>query len=178
MIKGERVGLRPLETEDAISLFKWFNDQRVLEDLGAEHIYFCVSLEEERAMVEKMLLDSRSKFFIILRLEGNRPIGLIGLANIDQRNAGCELRIVVGEVEEWGQGNGEDAVRALLRHAFETMNMHRVWLRVADYNQRARRMYARCGFRDDGALREDHYHKGQWQSARVMSLLESEWRSA
>ncbi|MCU0860800.1 MAG: GNAT family N-acetyltransferase [Methanomassiliicoccales archaeon] len=178
MLKGERVGLRPLETEDAILLFKWFNDQRVLEDLGAEHIYFCVSLEEEKAFVEKMLLDRHSRFFIVTRLEGGKPLGLIGLANMDPRNAGCELRLVLGEVEEWGKGYGEEAVRILLRHAFDSLNMHRVWLRVADYNERALRLYRRCGFRDDGALRDDHFHKGGWCSARIMSLLESEWRSA
>lgn len=177
MLRGAKVGLRPLETPDVFSLLKWFNDQRVLEDLGAEHIYFCASLEEEKAMVDKMLQDGRSRYFIIMKLDGNKPIGVIGLTNIDLRNASSELRIIIGEVDEWGKGNGEDAVRILLRHAFDAMNLHRVWLRVAEYNERARRLYARCGFRDEGSLREDHFHKASWRSARIMSILESEWRS-
>lgn len=176
MIEGRQVGLRPLETQDVFPLLKWFNDQKVLEDLGAEHIYFCVSLEEEKLVVERMLRDLSSQWFMIVNLEDDKPIGIIGLANEDERNAAAELRIIVGEVDEWGKGKGEDAVRVLLRYAFDVRNLHRIWLRVADYNQRALRLYRKCGFVEEGRSRHDHFHKGQWRDAFRMSLLDSEWR--
>ena len=116
MLRGERVGLRPLETQDVFSLLKWFNDQRVLEDLGAEHIFFCVSLEEEKVMVERMLRDVHAQWFIIVKLEEQEPIGIIGLTNMDERNAAAEMRVVIGEVKEWGKGMGEEAVRLLLSY--------------------------------------------------------------
>jgi len=177
MLRGERVGLRPLETQDVFPLLKWFNDQRVLEDLGAEHISFCVSLEEEKAIVERMLRDVNASWFIIVNLEDLEPIGLTGLTNMDDRNASAEIRIIIGEVKDWGKGLGEEAVHLVLGYGFDSRGLHRIWLRVADYNERAVRLYRRCGFVEEGKSRHDHYHKGRWQDAYRMSILESEWRS-
>ncbi len=176
MLRGKQVGLRPLETQDVYLLFKWFNDQRVLEDLGAEHIYFCVSLEEEKLYLERMLKDTSSQWFIITNLEGGQAIGLIGLTNLDERNASAELRIIIGEVAEWGKRKGEDAIDLLFRYAFDVKNLHRIWLRVAAYNQRAMRLYLKCGFIEEGRSRHDHFHDGQWRDAYRMSILEPEWR--
>jgi RimJ/RimL family protein N-acetyltransferase len=177
MLLGDKVGLRPLETQDVYPLLKWFNDQQVLEDLGAEHISFCVSLEEEQVIVERMLRDVSAHWFIIVKLQELEPIGIIGLVNMDERNASAEMRLVIGEVKEWGKGMGEEASRLLLDYAFNSRNMHRIWLRVAEYNHRAIRLYNKCGFVEEGRSRHDHYHQGKWQDALRMSILQSEWRS-
>lgn len=176
MISGKQVGLRPLEPDDVFVLFKWFNDERVLEDLGADNMFFCTSLEEERLVVESMLRDKESQFFIVVRLSDMEPIGIVGLAKVHERQASAELRIVLGEVDAWGGGNGPDAIRVLLAYAFDVRNMHRVWLRVAEYNRRAIRCYEKCGFVMEGRMRHDHYHGGSWRDAYYMSVLEHEYR--
>jgi len=165
-----------METQDVWIMFKWFNDQRVLEDLGAEHIWFCTSMEEEKLIVERMLKDSKLLNLMIIRLDDNKPIGIIILANIDARNASAELRVIIGEVEEWGKGLGEEAIRMLLDHAFNVLNLHRIWLRVAEYNYRAIRLYKKCGFLEEGRSRHDHFHKGDWRDALSMSMLADEFR--
>jgi RimJ/RimL family protein N-acetyltransferase len=43
----------------------------------------------------------------------------------------------------------------LLRHAFVTLNLNRVSLRVFKSNQRAMKVYERVGFKLEGRLRED-----------------------
>jgi len=176
MLKGKRIGLRPLETTDTWLMYRWFNDHRVLEDLGAEHMYFATSMEEEAEFVVSMTRDTGSVWFIIEMLEGHEPIGVVGLANIDQRNAAAELRIVVGEPSRWGQGLGRETIGLVLDYGFDTRNLHRIWLRVASYNQRAISCYRASGFVDEGAYRQDHFHKGRWQDARRMSILVDEHR--
>ena len=176
MIEGGQVGLRLMESEDVWLLYRWFNDQRVLENLGSGHGYFCVSMDEERLAVEKMLQDRRALHFIIVKREGGKPIGLIGLVGIDDRNASAEMRVTIGEVEEWDKGLGADAITVLLDHAFNARNLHRIWLRVTDYNARAIACYRKCGFREEGRSRHDHYHKGAWRDALQMSMLDSEFR--
>jgi RimJ/RimL family protein N-acetyltransferase len=175
MIKGKQVGLRPMESQDVWLLYRWFNDQRVLENLGSDG-YFCVSMDEEKLTMEKMLQDHRAQHLIVLKREGDQPIGYIGLANIDDRNASAELRIIIGEVSEWDKELGEDAIEVLLDYAFKVRNLHRVWLRVAEYNSRGVACYLKCGFKEEGRSRHDHYHKGAWRDARMMSILDSEFR--
>lgn len=176
MIEGRQVGLRLMESQDVWLLYRWFNDQRVLEDLGPDHGFFCVSMEEEKSTVERMLQDRHAMYFIIMKREGNQPIGLIGLVGINDRSASAELRIIVGEPGEWDKGLGKGAIEVLLGHAFNARNLHRVWLRVAAHNGRAIACYRKCGFMEEGRLRHDHYHKGAWGDALLMSILAPEFR--
>ncbi len=176
MLKGKRVGLRLLESTDSWLMYRWFNDQRVLEDLGAEHMFFATSMEEEAEFVVQMTRDHNSVWFIIEVMEGHEPIGVVGLANIDMRNASAELRIVIGEPSRWDMGFGGEAIGLLLDYGFGTRNLHRIWLRVAAYNKRAISCYRSCGFVDEGVYRQDHFHKGRWQDAHRMSVLEEEHR--
>jgi RimJ/RimL family protein N-acetyltransferase len=176
MLKGTNVGLRPLQSEDVWSLYKWFNDQRVLESLGLRQVMFCVPLEEERRMVEARLNSSADRDFIIIDLQADRPLGWASLSHIDQRNADAELHLVIGEVSEWDNGWDEEAASLLLDHAFYAMNLHRVYARAPDYNERAVSFLTLCGFQKDGLLRDDHYHDGAYRSSYMMSRLRPEGR--
>lgn len=176
MIRGKLVGLRPLETEDVFVLFKWFNDERVLENLGPDNMFFATSLEEEKLAVDNMLRDGHAQYLIVHNLEDNLPVGIVGLANLDERNASAELRVVIGEVGAWDKGKGSDAIQVMLDHAFNVRNLHRVWLRVMEYNKRALRCYEKCGFVVEGRCRHDLYHEGAWRDALRMSILEDEFR--
>lgn len=167
--------LRPLQSSDAWLLHRWFNDQRVLEDLGAERIDFCVSMDSEHKIVERIISDSDKRFFIIHDLVGGKDIGEIGLDKIDRRNANAELQVIIGEVEYWGKGYGQDAVRTLLAYAFNQLNLHRIYLRVVEYNSRGVECYKACGFRVDGRFRQDHFHKGAYRDALHMSILREEF---
>ncbi|MGD1059865.1 MAG: GNAT family protein [Methanomassiliicoccales archaeon] len=176
MLEGKSVGLRPLEAVDAWLLHKWFNDQRVLEDLGAEHLYFAVSLEEEAAVTQHMVNDDEAVWFIVHELEQREPIGIIGLAAMDRRSSSAELRVVIGEPKHWNKGLGTESIKIMLDQAFTVRNLHRVWLRVAAYNERAISYYRKCGFSLEGRARHDHFHKGGWKDALHMSILEDEFR--
>lgn len=174
-MRGRTIGLRPLQSKDSWLLHKWFNDQRVLEDLGVHDTWFGVSMERQIQMVDERIASKRRRFFIINVLDGDRDIGLIGLDNVDERNASAELQVVIGEVDAWNRGYGREAIGVLLDHAFNSMNLHRVHLRVAAYNERAKSCYEACGFRTEGRLRHDHFHKGAYADALLMSILKDEF---
>ncbi len=176
MLAGKNIGLRPLQTEDVWLLYKWFNDRRVIEDLGAQRALFCVSMEEERKIVERRLSSPTDRDFIISDLENDKAIGWASLSRIDQRNAAAEVFIIIGETSEWGKGRGKEVTRMLVEHAFNVMNLHRIYLRVPEYNQRAIACFTACGFQKDGVLRDDHHHLGAYMSSHLMSALRSEGR--
>ncbi|HVO78144.1 MAG TPA: GNAT family protein [Methanomassiliicoccales archaeon] len=175
MLEGKLVGLKPLEQADAWLMHKWFNDQRVLEDLGGD-TYFAVSLEEENAFVQHMVNDDKAVWFIVTELKQKEQIGVIGLAAMDERSSSAELRIVIGEPKFWDKGYGSDAIGLVLREAFVARHLHRVWLRVVTYNERAISCYRKCGFTLEGTARHDHFHKGHWSDAHHMSILAGEYR--
>ena len=86
--------------------------------------------------------------------------------------------IVIGDKESWDKGYGTEATTLLVRYAFETLNLNRVWLHVFEENARAVRAYEKAGFRREGLLRQDHYRDGRYHNTIVMGLLRDEWKPA
>ena len=103
--------------------------------------------------------------------------GVTGFHHMDFRNRHCSFGISIGEKAEWGKGYGTDAMRILMRLGFDKMNLHRLWLHVFDYNQRAIASYEKCGFKREGVLREEHFARGKYHDTIVMGILESEYRA-
>jgi RimJ/RimL family protein N-acetyltransferase len=111
----------------------------------------------------------------IVPCSDERLIGVTGLHKIDSRNRHAALGIVVGEKGAWGKGFGTEATRLLVRHAFDTLNLNRVWLHVYEYNTRAVRVYEKVGFRTEGRLRQDTFRDGRYWDTLVMGVLHEEW---
>jgi RimJ/RimL family protein N-acetyltransferase len=62
-------------------------------------------------------------------------------------------------------------------YGFEELRLHRIDLRVLDYNARALRAYEKCGFVREGLERESALVDGTWHSDVIMSILEQEYRA-
>jgi ribosomal-protein-serine acetyltransferase len=80
--------------------------------------------------------------------------------------------------EHEGQGFVTEAVRAALRFIFDPLRTHRVRLETNETNTRSRRVAERCGFVQEGQLRESHRDPGGTFSGDVLyGLLRSEYES-
>ncbi len=175
MLKGERIGLRPLQTEDVWMLYGWSNDREVLEDLGRREGFFCTSMEEERKAVETMLASRNERHFLMVDLEDNKGLGIVSLRDIDERNASAGLRLVVGEKSAWGKGLVKEALGLILAFSFRQLNLHRISVRVPEYSRKMLECYKSVGFREDGVLRHDHFHRGKYADSLLLSLLREEF---
>ena len=170
MIKGEKVRLRAVEREDIPVFVRWFNDPEVLQYLS---LYMPMSQAEEERWFERQL-DARDQKVLAIETAEGIHIGNIGLHEIDWKNRQAELGIAIGEKAYWGLGYGSDAIKTLLRFAFDEMNLHRVYLRVFDFNARAIRCYEKCGFELEGRLRQCLYQNGEYHDHLVMAVLQDE----
>jgi UDP-4-amino-4,6-dideoxy-N-acetyl-beta-L-altrosamine N-acetyltransferase len=171
MIYGEKVRLRRVEREDIPTFVRWFNDPEVREFLVMDRP---LSMAEEERWFEGQLEDQNSELFAIETADGVH-IGNIGLHNVNWQHRRAELGIIIGEKEYWGQGYGSDAVRTALRFAFETMNLHRVSLRVYEDNARGIRAYEKCGFQHEGRAREAIFRQGRYYDELRMGILRREF---
>ncbi|HEY6417466.1 MAG TPA: GNAT family protein [Candidatus Binataceae bacterium] len=68
-------------------------------------------------------------------------------------------------------------MRVPMRLAFDKMNLHRLWLHVFDFNPRAIASYEKCGFKREGVMREDRFHRGRYHDTIVMGILAEEYRA-
>ncbi|HQJ50718.1 MAG TPA: GNAT family protein [Anaerolineae bacterium] len=169
-INGTRIRLRRIERSDIPTFVRWFNDPEVRHGLL---MYLPMSLASEEQWFEQQLASDRL-IFGIETLAG-QLIGNLGIEQVDWKNRNAEIGIVIGEKEYWNQGYGTEAIITVLRFMFTEMNLHRVMLRVFDFNHRAQRCYEKCGFRLEGRLRQSFYHQGQYCDELVMGLLRDDY---
>lgn len=176
MIFGERVRLRAVERSDIPTFVRWYNDPEVRQYLN---MYEPVSTEREERWFEELQKQENDRVYAIEARIGEEwvHIGNIGLHRIRWKDRCAILGIAIGEKQYWGQGYGTDAIRALLRFAFEEMNLQRVELEVLDFNTRARRCYEKVGFRYEGTRRRAVFSGGTYHDSLMMGILREEFLS-
>ena len=175
MIQGERTRLRRVEKDDLPRCVQWLNDPEVRDGLAIyypvnqafEERWFDAALDREPA-AQPFAIEAATESAKIL-------IGICSLHEIDWRNRAAQLGILIGDKAFWGRGYGTDALRTLVRWSFSELNLHRAWLKVYEDNARALRSYQKVGFKQEGRLREDRFHKGRYFDTLVMSILRTEF---
>jgi len=170
------VRLRAVELTDLDSIMEWVGDQEITGYLSS--FINPVSKEMEREWVELASRDPgrppRDLRFVIETREG-LYLGNIGLHDINWRSRNAEVGIVIGKKEYLSKGYGTEAMLLALEHSFEQLNLHRIILRVFDFNQRAIKSYQKCGFEEEGVLREHFFARGKYRDEIIMGILRKEF---
>ena len=171
-LSGDRIYLRPMELEDVDMFCKWFNDPEVRQYLS---MVFPLSKLKEKEWVEKIQKDRDQVVLVIVVKSEDNPIGTVGLHRGDRTSRNAEFGIAIGEKSYWSQGYGTEGAKLMIDYGFGTLNLHRIYLRVFAFNERARRSYIKIGFREEGVFRDAVYRDGRYHDVLVMSILKSEW---
>jgi len=173
MIPGKKVRLRAYREEDLKNAFAAINSSAVTRYLRFMQPR---SLHEERAWLEATMRgEHKDQVNYAIESSDNEYLGGVGLMHIDPRNRSAELGILIGRREDFGKGYGTEAALLMLRHGFEEMNLHRIHLRVFEYNERGIRSYKKLGFVEEGRLRQAHFRHGAWHDVVVMGILADEF---
>jgi len=174
MIEGKLVNLRPHEVGDAERNARWWSDPEFQWFMGRR---YDVPLAAAEATTREIAASAGryGELWLAIETKDGQHIGNCGLSGVVAENRRAELGVSIGDRENRGRGYGTDAVRTLVRFAFEEMNLNRVGLEVFAYNARAIACYRKCGFVAEGRLREAHYARGEYHDVIVMALLRDEF---
>ena len=177
MIYGDRIRLRALEEKDLPFFVQWLNDPELRQFL---FLHMPLSTADEEDWYREQLDKPPEERPLTIEIQSERKggwkiIGNCGFIKLDWRSRAAELGIQIGEKAAWNQGYGTRAVQLLVEHGFQTLNLHRIWLRVFDFNGRAIQVYRKIGFTEEGRLRQAYYHQGRYHDLLVMGLLRQEW---
>jgi RimJ/RimL family protein N-acetyltransferase len=176
IVHGRTTYLRPAERDDVPTFLRWINDLRTSRFLAFRSP---LSTPLEERFFDQML-ETQGKtawFFVIGRLEDDRPVGAIDLHAVDLTAGGAGLGVMIGDPDDTGRGYGADAIASLVDFGFGQLRLERIWLDVYDFNERARRVYERLGFVHEGTLRHAFFRDGRYADVHRMAVLRDEWRS-
>ncbi len=90
--------------------------------------------------------------FEIVENSSNEMIGLIGLHKIDWYSRFAEIRYWIWK-EYWGKGYATEAVKLILKYAFEILNLEEAFARVDEINIPSRKVLEKNSFKLVGRLR-------------------------
>jgi RimJ/RimL family protein N-acetyltransferase len=111
--------------------------------------------------------------FWVLDVDGELA-GFAGLQRIESEHRRATYVIGMLAPEYLGWGLGREAAGLVLDHAFGSLGLHRIDLRVLAFNERAIRSYRATGFVEEGRERDSCWMDGQWHDDVMMSILEDE----
>ncbi|MFC5700108.1 GNAT family N-acetyltransferase [Cohnella faecalis] len=174
---GDRIVLREYRREDLEPIRAWVNNPEIVCHLSDIFLY-PQAMDSTEAYLESMVEGKSDCLgFVIADPADGSYIGQINLDSVDWKNRVGKIGVVIGSVRHLGQGFGTEAMLLLIDFSFREMNLNRLELEVYDFNDRARSCYRKCGFQEEGRLRERQYKNGRYVDVIQMGLLRSEWEA-
>lgn len=174
LLEGSLVRLRAREPGDVDRVYEWVNDPEVTQHLS---IRYPLSHGDQERWLESTPTNSSGRVALAIETKDGEHIGSIDLREVSAENRRAELAIMIGHKPSWSRGYGTDAIMTLLRFAFSEMNLNRVWLTVDADNERAIACYRKCGFVEEGRLRQNVYKHGQYLDVVLMGVLREEFEA-
>ena len=171
---GSVCRLRPLRAEDRATCLIWRNDPELRGQMMGHR--FPVTDEMEMHWLSRAMDDADRSLvaFAIEDISDGAFVGIIQLKQIDWTSRTAYLGIFVGDPQRQDRGIGAEALGMLLRFAFSDLNLRKVLLEVADFNESAIRLYLRYGFVEEGRLRQQYYLDGSYHDVLIMSVFQTE----
>ena len=171
---GKNVVLREFRSEDISGMRAWATDPNVTRFLSSRFMK-PQSWEQTESYLRSVLNgDAGGVNFVIAEKGSLKYMGQCNLIMIDHQSRRATLAIVL-PAEHHGKGYGGEAIRLLLKYAFEQLNLNRVTLNVIEDNLRAIALYERCGFVIEGRLRQEQFQDGWYKDVLVMGVLREEY---
>jgi len=174
--KTERLIIRPWTKEDAESLYQYAKDP-LIGPIAGWPIH--TSVENSREIIEKVL--SVSETYAVCLKENNEAIGSIGLlmgekSNIDLAKDEAEIGYWIGQ-PFWGKGYIPEAVRELMRHAFDDLNLKQLWCGYFDGNEKSKRVQEKCGFQYHHTEKDIKWQLMQdIRTEQITNITRQQWR--
>ncbi len=168
MIVGEYVELRPITDADTNNIVRWRNSDHVRQNFIYQTLF---TPESHREWLRDKVGTGLVEQFIIHSKDAGMDVGSVYLRDIDQTHRRAEFGIFIGEESQMGHGIGSECIRLIVKHGFETLHLHKVFLRVLADNEIARKAYEKAGFMQEAYLKDEVCIRGEYKDLILMRIL-------
>lgn len=169
----QRVRLRPVTMDDLDNIMSWVNDPEVTANIA--NIQKRISRAQEAAWLMKALQSPNDRLYSILDAKTGAYVGQCGIHQIywPARNGRFSMLI---KREFQGKGYGRAATVELLRTAFRTLRLHKIWGTVWEQNPKTVGLNLSAGFRVEGRLVDEYRMHGKYCTMLRIAMREDEFR--
>lgn len=173
------VRLEYFDREDFKQLMEWMNSEHLITNWAGSLFKYPLTEDSLDWYIDNANDFKNSDVFIYKAIDTklHKTVGHISLGSISTKNrSGRISRVLVGNTAERGKGYCKGMINAILKVGFEELKLHRISLGVYDFNTAAIQCYKKCGFVQEGTMRDVlRYSDDTYWSLIEMSILEDEY---
>ena len=165
------ITLREIAREDIPVINKWRQDPDVSDGIAAPRRF--IGLDVDLKWYEDYVSRRGSEVRCAVTLtDSGELVGMVSLTRIDHVHRNAEYNAMVGGPRS--RGIGTAATRAMVRHGFFDLNLHRIYVSILRDNVGSIKMCANAGFREEGTIRDGAYKNGRYHNLVLMGVLKSD----
>lgn len=168
VLNGERVSIRPITAADTENIIRWRNSPSVRMNFVYREDF---TAEGHNRWLTDVIGAGKAVQFIITVNSTGQDIGSVYLRDIDPVNDKAEFGIFIGEDCARGNGYGTEATRLICEYGFSVLGLHKIILRVFDYNKGAIAAYKKAGFKEEALFVDDVKIDGKYESMIFMAAF-------
>lgn len=165
-LRGDRLSLRTVESEDREFVQRHWNDPAV------RHWFAKDTPMDSAGVTDFLAADDETVQFLPCR--DGTPVGFVWLFDVDDTAGRGEIGYWIAP-EEQGDGYATEAADLGLRYAFDERGFNKVVARVFEGNTASRHVLEKLGFEEEGYLRQHYYVDGEFVDTRLFGLLAENW---
>jgi RimJ/RimL family protein N-acetyltransferase len=176
-LSGNNIELRPLEESDADGNYScWFNDAEVC--FGNSHHTYPYTYADARDFISSLSSKKDMLILAVVNKVTGVHIGNISLQEINYIYRSAELAIIIGEKMDWGKGFGKEAVRLMLSHGFNDLNLNRISCGTFENNIAMQKIALSFGMKHEGTRRMAVFKNGKYLDLLEYGILRNEFEIA
>ena len=171
-----RLRMRPLSLDDTPQIFAIHSDLRTLEYWSHDPF---VDIEQAEDLIRanmEWVETGQAVYWAVEDRESGKLIGTATLFKFDDQNRHAEVGYILDRAY-WGQGLMTEVLGAMIDHAFNTLELHRLEADTDPRNAPSNALLEKFGFRREGYFRERWWVHGQWLDSLMFGLLRSEYKA-
>ena len=174
--KGKGIYLRKIEYSDTDNIVRWRNKDSVRSHFIDQRLF---TKESHEAWLKNYVETGKVIQLIICIPKDDEdapyeeyvPVGSVYARDIDRTHNKAEYGIFIGEDSARGRGVGSKCARLMIEYCFETLHLHRFYLRVHADNLQAIKSYENAGFIREAYLKDDVFVDGEYKDIVLMAII-------
>ena len=158
-----------IREEDLELILSWRTHPNV-----TQYMYTDISndIEGQKKWLQWISSDPACCYWLIHYQE--KPIGVIGLTDIDAKNKRCSWTYYIGD--ETFRGIGGIIPPYLYNYIFNVLQFKKIIAEVMEGNERIMKLHQLHGYRQVGIYKEHIYKYDRYHDVTVLELLDTEWQ--
>ncbi|BAZ38733.1 hypothetical protein NIES4101_46750 [Calothrix sp. NIES-4101] len=167
--------LREITVSDTEAIFNFFSDRDVLKYYDAEPF---TNIDRVRRLIhnwDERFLNRKGIRWGIAKKDDNVIIGTCGYRFWGKPFFCAEIGYELTKAY-WQQGIMSEALKTILKFAFECTELNRIEATVMLENIPSMKLLEKLGFIQEGILREYGFWKGEFHNLHIFSLLKRDYQ--